>query len=130
MGNPLVHAGTAVTTAQMAEEESAAAVVRPGATRPGERRYWRMADGSVAVRELHASPEFGAFIEAPPGGVEVDAETGAALLAEGRDRQALERQAARDTAAGLRAADHAALVALGLAADAASRLTGHHPPSG
>lgn len=129
MGDPSFHAGTAVSGLELGGELVAdVEAVRPGATLPGERRYFAMPDGSVAVRELRA-PADGevahALIVAPAGGVEINAEVGVARLEAGR--QALAEAAAleRVRAADLRAADHGALVALGLPDDVAARLTGH-----
>lgn len=123
MGNPIIHTGTAVT----------APTVRPGATRPGEVRYFRMPDGSISTRRLEAPGDdgnvWGASISAPRGGVEIEAGEALDVLAAMRQAEADRKAAVRAEAAGKRAATHAALIGLGLPAEAASTLTGHYPAS-
>lgn len=124
MGNPRVHAGTAVTGTEL--EAEAVEVVRPGATLPGQRRYFAMPDGTTAVRELSSSETAAhALITAPPGGSEIDPAEGVARVAAGRQALAELRELERGEAAQVRAADHRALVALGLPEETARRLSGH-----
>lgn len=126
MGSQSVCAGTPVTGETPAGEP--VEVVRPGATGPGERKYFAMPDGSVAVRELRSSETaVHALVAAPHGGIEIDAAEGAARLAAGRASLARLAAAVRELEADQRAADHGALVALGLPDGLARRLSGHRP---
>lgn len=123
MGDPIIHSGPAVTGAE----------VKSGATRPGEVRYFRMPDGSIATRRLEAAGDdgqvWGASIAPPEGGRELEAAEGVATLARFAELDAERKAAARAAAADKRATTHAALLALGLDGEAASSLTGHYPAS-
>lgn len=124
MGSQSVRAGTPVIGEAPAGE--VVEVVRPGATGPGEVKYFAMPDGSVAVRELHSSETaVHAVVAAPAGGIEIDAGEGAARLAAGRASLAEVAASVRQAEADQRAGDHGALVALGLPDGVARRLTGH-----
>jgi hypothetical protein len=125
MGDQSLHAGTAVTGLERVEPDE----VKPGATRPGQRRFFRMPDGSLSVRQMPEADGdlFGAHIEAPPGGREIAATEGEEVLARNRVVRDEQRAAARATAARQRADDYDALLALGLPEQTAARMSGHAP---
>lgn len=98
------------------------AVERPGACRPGERRYYKTADGGVIVRQL--SGDAGARIPAPPGAQEVTAEAGQKLLDDIAEAGRNARRERRDAAERLRLEAMTALLEAGVPADAARYLAG------
>lgn len=110
--------------------------VRPGAAvtaqvLPGQRRYWRMPEGSITVRGLSSDEAgFTSSMSAPSGGVELDAAEGEQALAAARATIAAHAAEVKAEAAATRAADHSVLVALGVPLDVAARLTGHRPAAG
>jgi hypothetical protein len=118
--------GTRPPMSEPGEEQ--VAVVRPGATRPGERRYFRLPGGRIVVRELHAAGDgFDILLPAPEGAAEISAEEGERLLEAGRKarqddlaRQEAEQQQARRD-------DYEHLVEMGIRPSVAARLSGYQP---